>query len=250
MNLVIILEESLGAEYVGCLGGLPLTPNIDRLSKEGLLFTNLYSTGTRTVRGIEAVISGFPPTPGESAVKLGLSQSNFFTIAELLSRSGYATEFIYGGRKSFDNMSAFFLGNGIHKIYDRKCFDKTIFEATWGVADEDVFKKAHEVFKTHGTNPFFSLILTTSNHSPFDFPDGRIELCEKPKETHLNAVKYADYALEEFFEAAKKEPYYKNTLFLIIADHSTRLERTGSDTRQKIPHSGPADRPLCQTRRL
>ena len=223
MNLVIILQESLGAEFVGCLGGLPLTPNIDRLSKEGLLFTNLYSTGTRTVRGIEAVISGFPPTPGQSAVMLGLSQNNFFTIAELLGRRGYATEFIYGGRESFDNMSAFFLGNGIQKIYDRKCFDKSIFEATWGVADEDLFRKAHEVFKGHGTSPFFSLILTTSNHTPFDFPDGRIELYEQPQKTQNNGAKYADYALGEFFKAAKKEPYYKNTLFLVIADHSARL---------------------------
>ena len=223
MNLVIILEESMGAEYVGCLGGLPLTPNIDRLSQEGLFFTNLYATGTRTVRGIEAVISGFPPTPGRSAVKLGLSQNNFFTIAELLRRRGYETEFIYGGRKSFDNMSSFFLGNGVQRIYDRECFDKTILEATWGVADENVFRKALEVLKSHGTNPFFSLILTTTGHSPFEFPDGRIELFETPQKTQNNAIKYADYALGEFFNAAKKEPYYKNTLFLIIADHSSRL---------------------------
>ena len=223
MNLVIILEESLGAEYVGCLGGLPLTPNIDRLSKEGLLLTNLYSTGTRTTRGIEAVISGFPPTPGQSTVMLDLSQTNFFTIAELLGRRGYSTEFLYGGRKSFDHMSAFFIGNGVQRIYDKESFDKNIFEATWGVADEDVFNKALEVFKGHGTSPFFSLILTTSNHSPFDFPDGRIELYEKPQKTQNNGAKYADYALGEFFKTAKKEPYYKNTLFLIIADHSSRL---------------------------
>jgi len=204
MNLVIILEESLGAEYVGCLGGLPLTPCIDRLSKEGLLFTNLYSTGTRTVRGIEAVISGFPPTPGQSAVKLGLSRKNFFTIAELLRRRGYNTEFIYGGHESFDSMSAFFHGNGVQKIYDVRCFDKPLFKATWGVSDEDLLGKAHEVFRAHGDKPFFSLILTTSNHDPFEFPDGRIELYEQPKETRNNAVKYTDYALGKFFEAAKK----------------------------------------------
>jgi len=224
VNLVIILEESLGAEYVGCMGGLPLTPNIDRLSKEGILFTRLYSTGTRTVRGIEAVISGFPPTPGQSAVKLGLSQKNFFTVAELLRRKGYATEFIYGGRENFDSMSTFFLGNGVETIYDRKCFKRPVFKATWGVSDEDLFGKAHEVFKAHGDKPFFSLILTTSNHDPFEFPDGRIELYEQPKETRNNAVKYTDYALGKFFEIAKKEAYYKNTLFLIIADHSTRLQ--------------------------
>jgi phosphoglycerol transferase MdoB-like AlkP superfamily enzyme len=223
-NLVIILEESLGSEYVGCLGGLPLTPNIDRLSKEGMLLTNLYCTGIRTIRGIEAIISGFLPTAGESTIKLGLSQKNFFTIAELLRRKGYATDFIYGGRQSFDSMSGFFLGNGIQEIYDRGDIKSPLFTAAWGVSDEDLFKKANEVFTKKGDTPFFALVLTTSNHDPYDFPDGRIELYEQTKKTRYNAVKYADYAVGKFFEAAKKEAYYKNTLFLIIGDHSTRLQ--------------------------
>jgi len=223
LNLVIILEESLGAEYVGCLGGLPLTPNIDRLSKEGLLLTNLYATGTRTVRAIEAIVSGFLPTAGRSVVKLGYSQNKFFTVASLLRSRGYTTEFIYGGESHFDNMRSFFLGNGFDTIYDENNFEKPIFRGTWGVSDEDLFNKANHVFKSHGDAPFFALILTTSNHDPFEFPDGRIELYEQPKMTRHNAMKYADYALGQFFKTAKKESYYKNTIFLIIADHSTRL---------------------------
>lgn len=222
-NLVIILEESLGAEYVGCLGGLPLTPKLDQLSKEGLLFTNLYATGTRTVRGIEATVCGFLPTPGSSVVKLGLSQQRFFSLADLLQRRGYATEFIYGGDSQFDNMRSFFFGNGFQKIYDLKTFDKPVFEGTWGVSDEDLFIKANEVFKSHGDAPFFALLLSTSNHDPFEFPDGRITLYEQPKMTRHNAMKYADYALGAFFDMAKNERYYENTVFLVIADHSTRL---------------------------
>ena len=224
VNLVIILQESLGSEYVGCLGGLPLTPNIDRLSKEGMLLTKLYCTGIRTIRGIEAILSGFLPTAGESTVKLGLSQKNFFTIADLLRRKGYATDFIYGGRRTFDSMSGFFLGNGMQEIYDKGDIKSPLFTAAWGVSDEDLFQKANEIFTQKGDAPFFALVLTTSNHDPYDFPDGRIDLYEQPKETRNNAVKYADYAVGKFFEMAKKEAYYKNTLFLIIADHSTRLQ--------------------------
>jgi len=223
LNLVIILEESLGAEYVGCLGGLPLTPNIDQLSRDGVLLTQLYATGTRTVRAIEALICGFLPTPGSSVVKLERSQRGFFTLAGLLSRKGYATEFVYGGNAQFDNMRAFFLANGFQNIYEQKHFEQPVFQGTWGVSDEDLFQKANDVFKSHDDKPFFALVLTTSNHDPFEFPDGRIELYEQPKRARHNAMKYADYALGRFFDRAKKEKYYKNTVFLVVADHSTRL---------------------------
>lgn len=122
-NVIIILEESLGAEYVGCLGGLPLTPEFDKLTKEGLLFTNVYSTGTRSVRGIEAVVTGFLPSPSESVVKLSNSQTDFYTIASLLKSKGYDTSFIYGGMDNFDNMGAFFNGNGFEHLIDEEQFD-------------------------------------------------------------------------------------------------------------------------------
>jgi phosphoglycerol transferase MdoB-like AlkP superfamily enzyme len=223
LNLVIILEESLGAEYVGCLGGLPLTPNIDRLSRAGVLLKNLYCTGTRTIRGIEAIISGILPTPAESIMKAGLAGQHFFTIAEVLQSRGYATAFFYGGKSTFDNMRACFRTNGFDAIHDQDDFKNPVFTATWGVSDEDLFARANEVFKSHGGKPFLALVLTTSNHDPFEFPDGRIELYEQPKATRSNNVKYADYAVGKFFKAAEKEAYYNNTVFLIIADHSTRL---------------------------
>ncbi len=223
LNLVIFLQESLGAEYVGSLGGLPLTPNIDRLSKEGLFFTNLYSTGTRTVRGIEAITSGFLPTPGRSVVKLGLSQHGFFTIAGLLKQHGYTSDFIYGGESHFDNMRSFFLGNGFDRVIDEPSFENPVFLGNWGVSDEDLVIKANEIFKAHGNRPFFGLMLSTTNHVPFEFPEGRIELYDQPANTVHNAMKFADYAIGKFFELARQEDYFNNTIFVVIADHNTRV---------------------------
>lgn len=226
MNVVIFLQESLGAEYVGSLGGKPLTPNFDSLTKEGLLFTNLYCTGTRSVRGIEAVVTGFLPSPSESVVKLSNSQSGFFTLADLFKSKGYDTSFIYGGMANFDNMASFFNGNGFENIVDEEDFDKDgkkyALKGTWGYSDEDLVVKANEYFKSQKGKPFFSLMFSTSNHEPFEFPDGRIELFDKQKNTVNNAMKYADFAIGKFFEMAKKEDYFKNTLFIVVADHNTR----------------------------
>ena len=223
-NLVIFLQESLGAEYVGSLGGKPLTPEFDKLTKEGMLFTNLYCTGTRSVRGIEAVITGFLPSPSESVVKLSNSQTGFFTLAEALKEKGYDTSFIYGGTANFDNMASFFNGNGFENIIDEPEFDaeKAAFHGTWGYSDEDLVVKANDYFKSQGNKPFFSLMFSTSNHEPFEFPDGRIELFDKKKQTVNNAMKYADFSIGKFFEMAKKEAYFKNTIFIVIADHNTR----------------------------
>lgn len=223
-NIVIILEESLGAQFVGSLGGKDLTPNLDKLSKEGWYFTNLYATGTRSVRGIEAVTTGFTPTPARAVVKLTKSQNNFFSIAELLKRQGYHTSFIYGGEKHFDNMASFFYGNGFQQIIDEKDYKNPKFTATWGVSDEDLFDKANETFNElhQQGKPFFSLVFSSSNHDPFEFPDGKIELYEQPKQTRNNAAKYADYAIGHFFELAKKSDYWKDTVFLVIADHDSR----------------------------
>ncbi len=222
-NLVIILEESLGAEFVGRMGGLPLTPNLDRLSRDGLWFENLYATGTRSVRGIEAVVSGFTPTPARSVVKLGKSQKDFFTLAGLLSQSGYDTSFIYGGEAQFDNMRRFFMNNGFARVIDEDDFENPVFTGSWGASDEDVFARAHEEFSAAGEMPFFSLVFTSSNHSPFEFPDNRITLFDQDKHTVNNAVKYADYALGAFFDDARESDYWDNTVFVVVADHNSRV---------------------------
>ncbi|HOY69610.1 MAG TPA: LTA synthase family protein [Methylotenera sp.] len=225
LNLVIILQESLGATFVESLGGVPVTPNLEKLKDEGIWFEQLYATGTRSVRGIEAVITGFQPTPADSTVKLSKSQKNFFTIADLLQKRGYMTEFIYGGESHFDNMRSFFMGNGFTNVVDQKDYKNPVFLGSWGVSDEDLLNKTHEQLLAHhqAGKPFFTLAFSSSNHAPFEFPDGRIELYEQPKATDNNAVKYADYAIGEFIKKAKASPYWQDTVFLIVADHDIRV---------------------------
>lgn len=224
-NIVILLQESLGAQFIGTLGGKPLSPNVDQLAQEGWLFENLYATGTRSVRGIEATTAGFTPTPARAVVKLNNAQSGFFTIADLLAQQGYHTSFIYGGEKHFDNMASFFYGNGFQTIVDQQDYVNPKFTATWGVSDEDLFDKANEMFTKwqNDGKPFFSLVFSSSNHDPFEFPDGKIQLYEEPKATRNNSAKYADYALGYFFKMAKQSNYWKDTIFLIIADHDSRV---------------------------
>lgn len=234
-NLVIILEESLGAQFVASLGGLPLTPGIDRLSSEGWKFEHLYATGTRSVRGIEAVITGFTPTPARAVVKLDKSQTDFFTIASLLKSNQYSTQFIYGGESHFDNMKSFFLGNGFDDIVDFDDIERPKFVGSWGASDEDLFDQADkELEKLHQLNkPFFSLIFSSSNHDPFEIPSGVVEAIEynaeqlalyddKERARHL-AVQYADYALAQFIDKAKTKSYWHDTIFLIVADHDARV---------------------------
>jgi len=222
-NLVIILEESLGAEYVGSMGGLDLTPNLDRLRGQGLWFENLYATGIRSVRGIEAVVTGFTPTPARSVVKLGKSQRGFFTLGQLLEEQGYSTAFLYGGEAHFDNMRRFLVNNGFAQVIDQADIEDPVFVGSWGAADEDIFRKAHEEFSKPHDRPFFAFLFSVSNHSPYEFPDGRIELPEGERGTVAGAVKYADYSLGMFFDLASKSDYWNDTVFLVVADHNSRV---------------------------
>lgn len=219
-NIVIILEESLGAQFVGYLGGSGLTPNLDRIYGEGYGFTNMFATGVRSVRGIEAVTSGFPPTVNTSTVKREKTQKNFFNLASVLKNEGYQNSFIYGGESHFDNMRSFFLGNGYTKIIDINNYDNPIFTGSWGVSDEDLFNKALETFdKMHRQQqPFYSLVFTSSNHDPYEIKES-FSHNVRNRET---AIKYADYALGKFYDEVKTKPYFNDTIFLVIADHDAR----------------------------
>lgn len=227
-NLVIILEESLGARFVGELGGLDITPELDKLYQQGWGFDNLYATGTRSVRGIEAITTGFTPSPSRSVVKLSKSQHNFFSLADIFSQEGYKTQFIYGGESHFDNMKSFFLGNGFNDIVDINHIDNPQFISSWGVSDEDLFNQADkELTKlSNSTEPFFSLVFTSSNHDPFDIPQGKVSLPKGHNPENYKrdlAIKYADYALGKFINKAKTRSYWENTVFLVVADHDVRV---------------------------
>ncbi|WP_456295096.1 LTA synthase family protein [Vibrio sp. AK197] len=223
-NIVILLMESHGARYVKSLGGIDASPNMDKLIDEGWAFTRMYASGTRSVRGLEAVTTGFSPTPARSVVKLGKSQTQFFTIADLLAQNDYHTQFIYGGESHFDNMKRFFLGNGFEDIQDLPTFTNPKFVGSWGASDQDLFDKADQQFTelNKQDKPFFSLVFTSSNHSPHEYPDNTITQYNQPKNTVENAVHYADFALGEFVDKAKKSDYWDNTVFVVVADHDAR----------------------------
>lgn len=220
-NILIIVEESLGARFVGALGGMPLTPYLDGMAETGIWLERLYATGIRSARGLEAIVAGFPPSSARSVLKLSGSQGDFYTMAESLRPLGYRNYFIYGGEANFDNMQGFFLNNGFDVAIDVNDYEEWIFKGTWGVSDEDLFKKTHRVL-TQSSEPVFAVAFTSSFHSPYEFPDGRIELYDQPRQSKHNAVKYADFALGQFIDRARHADYYANTLILIVADHDER----------------------------
>lgn len=220
-NVILVVMESMSASYMKSFGNSEgLTPNLDALADSGLLFTKAYATGTRTVRGLEAVTLSIPPTPGQSILRRP-NNDNLFSLGFIFKDRGYDTKFIYGGYGYFDNMNAFFEGNGFD-ILDRTKLDKdeVHFANAWGVADDDVFARAiKEADKSFAAGkPFMDLIMTTSNHRPYTFPDGKIDI---PSKSGRNGgVKYADYSVGQLIEMAKNKPWFKDTVFVFVADHT------------------------------
>jgi phosphoglycerol transferase MdoB-like AlkP superfamily enzyme len=223
LNVVLISEESLGSEYVSAYGAPhQLTPEFDRLSTEGLLFTHAYSTGTRTVRGLEAFSASFPPIPSESIVKRE-GNHDIATWGKVMRGLGYHTSFLYGGYGAFDNMNDYFGGNGF-ALSDRSDIQHPRFANIWGVSDEDLFHHAIDYFDARAKEgkPFFSIVMTTSNHKPFTFPAGIPGV--KPEHGGRDSgARYADHALGEFMREARRHPWFDDTIFVIAADHGARV---------------------------
>ncbi len=232
-NIILITIESFSGEFLKAFGNKDnLTANYDSLANQSIFFTNLYATGTRTVRGMEALTLCVPPTPGNSIVRRPHNE-HIFSIATILKQKSYHPYFIYGGDGYFDNMNNFFGGQGFD-IVDRDRgnplsdqietqrynipTDEVSFENAWGICDEDLYKQAikyADKSSSAGT-PFFQFVMTTSNHKPYTFPEGRISL---PQGDRSAAVKYTDYALGKFIAEAQQKPWFKNTVFVIVADH-------------------------------
>lgn len=222
LNVVLISVESLSADYLGALGNKSgLTPELDALAANGLLFTNLYATGTRTVRGLEALSIGIPPIPGNSIVRRP-NNENLETLGEELGEYGWSPQWIYGGYGLFDNMNAFFDASG-YGVTDRRDMDGENIpihhETIWGVADEDLYSLAMAKFDSiHADGkPFFGHIMTTSNHRPYTFPEGRVARAQKTRE---GGVQYTDWAIGDFIRRASAKPWFDDTLFVITADHT------------------------------
>ena len=237
-NVMLVAMESMGAEYMAHFGNTQgITPNLDRLASEGLLFTKLLATGTRTVRGLEALTLSIPPTPGQSILRRPRN-GDLFTIGDVFRDRGYDTRFLYGGYGYFDNMNAFYGGNGF-EVIDRTSLaaDEIHFENVWGVADEDLFQRVvKEADRSVAAGrPFFQLVMTTSNHRPFTYPNGAIDIFSK--QGRLGGVKYADHAIGRFLAAARDKPWFQDTVFVFVADHTAgtggRIEL--DPTRYHIP---------------
>lgn len=222
LNIVMVTIESFGAETTEFLGGRKgLSPNLDRLGREGLMFTQMYATGTRTVRGLEAVTMSIPPTPGQAIVKRKKNKG-FQTLGGTLKAAGYDPIYFYGGYSYFDNMADFFGGNG-YEVIDRLAVDKKDIshETIWGIADEDIFNLAIKTLDARHASGrrVFAHIMTTSNHRPFTYPSGRISI---PSGSGRNgAAMYSDWAIGDFVRKASMHPWFKDTIFLFVADHTS-----------------------------
>ena len=233
-NVILVGIESLNARNLNRFGNTEnLTPAIDSLAKKSVFFTNLQATGTRTIRGMEAVMLSIPPTPGRSIVKRQNS-NNLFTIGEIFKQKGYSRTFFYGGDGYFDNMNIFFGNNGFDIVDRRKkhrfkkefptkrthISDKEVtFENAWATCDADLYKKVLKIAdQQHQTGkPFFNFVMTSSNHQPYTYPEGYIDI---PSGTSREgAIKYTDWAFKEFIEKAKNKPWFGNTVFIMMSDH-------------------------------
>jgi phosphoglycerol transferase MdoB-like AlkP superfamily enzyme len=228
LNVVLVSVESLGAEFLGAYGNpRGLTPSLDRLAGESLWFSSVYATGNRTVRGLEALALALPPSPGQSIVRRP-GNDMLFSLGSVFEDKGYSVLFAYGGYGYFDNMNAFFDAND-YRVVDRRAIPgaRVKFENVWGVADEHLFEQViDEIDRDHAGKgqPFFVHVMTTSNHRPYTYPAGRIDI---PSGSGRDgAVKYSDFAIGQFLEQARQRPWFGDTLFVITADHGANARGT------------------------
>jgi phosphoglycerol transferase MdoB-like AlkP superfamily enzyme len=218
-NIVLLTIESLSAKYMGLFGNPDgLTTNLDALARESMVFERCLATGTRTVRGMEALTLSVPPTPGRSIVKRK-NNHDLGTIASVLGPLGYDSVFLYGGNGYFDNMNEYFGGNGF-RVVDKESKPKSqiSFSNAWGACDEDLYgwclEEADRAFAQK--KPFFHFVMSVSNHRPYTFPSGTIDA---PQGRRSSAVQYTDYAIGRFLEQARTREWFDHTIFAIVADH-------------------------------
>lgn len=233
-NVIMVVLESFSADFMGTFGNdKGLTPNLDSIASRSLLFRNMYATGTRTVRGMEALTLAIPPTPGNSIVRRR-DNASLTTIGSIFRDKGYQTTFFYGGDGYFDNMNQYFGSNGFDIVDRGRKFTmgdsykgkrsripdgEVNFENAWGISDEDLYRSVirnSDIMAVKG-KPFYHFVMTTSNHRPFTYPAGSIDI---PSGTGRDgAVKYTDHAIGKFLDVAKKKAWFPNTIFIFIADH-------------------------------
>jgi phosphoglycerol transferase MdoB-like AlkP superfamily enzyme len=220
-NVVLILMESFGSNFIGAQGGeIDLTPNFNKLCKNGILFTNFFSNGMHTYTGIFSSIIGMPTPPGKSIMIRTAGQKEFLGLGSILRNNGYETLFFCTHDPVFDNMAGFLRNNGFKKIIGEEDYSRELVLSTLGVPDHIMFEKAVNVLSEIKDKPFFAFILTATNHGPWLVPEvdfGKVD-SQLPEAKKFNAFKYSDWALGRFIELSQKQNYFKDTIFIIAAD--------------------------------
>lgn len=222
-NVVLIILESLTADVIESLGGEKgITPGIEKLADSGMLFTNIYASADRTDKGLIAILSGFPSQAIRSIVKENNKHEKLPSIAMDMKKYGYQTSFYYGGESEFSNIKSYILSHGYDKLVDQASFQEADKNSKWGAHDHIVFKKQTAELNNQ-QQPFFSTVLTLSNHEPFELP-GKHRYPGKKLENKFRSTSfYTDSVLYDFIQDAKRAEWYKNTLFIVVADHGHRL---------------------------
>jgi phosphoglycerol transferase MdoB-like AlkP superfamily enzyme len=222
-NVLIIIWESFTAKAVESLGGVAgVTPHFDQLTREGILFRNLYASGNRSDKGMVSILSGYPAQPTQSIIKIPTKTATLPTLTQQFKKQGYATSFYYGGESEFANMKSYFLLQGFDRILDRHAFDRKDMNSKWGAHDHVVLNRLLTDLDST-KQPFFTTLFTLSSHEPFEVP-GKTAIQGKDTEhLFLNAMHYADESIGQFIQSAKTKSWWNNTLIIIVADHGHPL---------------------------
>jgi len=219
-NVVLIILESWSADLIESLGGRPgITPQFRKLEKGGVLFTNLISSGTRSEQGMACLFGGFPGHAISSITVQPDKYPKMPSLTKVLKQQGYQTSYYYGGQLIYGNIKGYIMSNGFDRIREVYDFGNDVIKGKLGVHDEFVLERQHqELNKTK--EPFFSALFTLSSHSPFDQPMPEMLHWNVKERKYINAAYYTDDCLGKYFDKVRKEPWYKNTLFILVADHS------------------------------
>jgi len=235
-NVVIILMESFAGHYVGALGSAAnITPYFDALAKEGLLFRRFFANGTHTHQGMFATMACFPNLPGfEYLMQMSEGAQSFSGLPQLLSDRGYDNLYVYNGDFAWDNQRGFFSNQGMSRFIGRHDYvDPVVSDPTWGVSDQDMFgRAAQELSALESARPFYALLQTLSNHTPYALPKVLpvVPVSDHGSlNQHLTAMRYADWALGQFFAQARHSPYFDETLFVVVGDHGFGTDKQLTD---------------------
>lgn len=219
-NIVILIMESWSADLIASLGGKPgITPEFNTLEKEGLLFKNCYASGSRSEQGMACIFSGFPAHPYTSITVQPDKYKKLPTITSLLKKTGYSTSFMFGGQLIYGNIKSYIMYNGFDRITELADFKNRFPEGKLGIHDQYTLGALLENLDKE-KQPFFASLFTLSTHSPYDQPMEEKLKWDIHEREYLNSAYYTDWCLGEFFRKAKTKEWYKNTVFIIVADHS------------------------------